>query len=75
MPPYQRLIGDAADGDQMLFAREDAVEAAWRIVDPVLNPTETPLLYRRATWGPKAAEGLIPSNEHWYRPAAMEPER
>lgn len=74
MPPYQRLIGDAADGDQMLFAREDTVEAAWRIVDPVLNPTEPPLLYRRGTWGPKAAEDLIPSGEHWYRPAAMEPE-
>jgi glucose-6-phosphate 1-dehydrogenase len=72
MPPYQRLIGDAAEGDQMLFAREDTVEAAWRIVDPVLSRTESPLRYRRGTWGPKAAEGLIPSSEHWYSPARME---
>jgi glucose-6-phosphate 1-dehydrogenase len=72
MPPYQRLIGDAADGDQMLFAREDTVEAAWRIVDPVLNSIESPLPYRRGTWGPKAAERLIPSSEHWFRPAATQ---
>jgi glucose-6-phosphate 1-dehydrogenase len=70
MPPYQRLIRDAAEGDQMLFAREDTVEAAWRIVDPVLNLAEPPLRYRRGTWGPKAAEALIPSGERWFRPAA-----
>jgi glucose-6-phosphate 1-dehydrogenase len=70
MPPYQRLIGDAAEGDQMLFASEDTVEAAWRIVDPVLNLTEPPLRYRRGTWGPKAAEALLPSRQHWFRPAA-----
>jgi glucose-6-phosphate 1-dehydrogenase len=74
VPPYQRLIGDAADGDQMLFAREDTVEAAWRVVDPVLNLTVPPLRYRRGTWGPKAADGLIPSNEHWYRPVPTRPE-
>jgi glucose-6-phosphate 1-dehydrogenase len=72
MPPYQRLIGDAAEGDQMLFAREDTVEAAWRIVDPVVNPTEPPLRYRRGTWGPKAAERLIAPSEHWFRPAATQ---
>jgi glucose-6-phosphate 1-dehydrogenase len=68
-PPYQRLIGDAAEGDQMLFAREDTVEAAWRIVDPVLAATQAPLPYRRGTWGPKAAEALIPAGEHWHAPA------
>ena len=44
-------------GDQMLFAREDTVEAAWRIVDPVLNLAEAPLPYRRGTWGPKSGRG------------------
>ena len=70
VPPYQRLIGDAADGDQMLFTREDTVEAAWQIVDPVLSLAEAPLPYRRGTWGPRAAEALMPSSEHWFKPAA-----
>jgi glucose-6-phosphate 1-dehydrogenase len=68
-PPYQRLIGDAAAGDQVLFAREDTVEAAWRIVDPILDLPEGPLPYRRGTWGPKAARALRPSGEHWHTPA------
>jgi glucose-6-phosphate 1-dehydrogenase len=71
VPPYQRLIGDAAQGDQMLFAREDTVEAAWRIVDPVLDLADPPLPYRRGTWGPKAAEALIPPSEHWHAPAPV----
>ena len=68
-PPYQRLIGDAADGDQALFAREDTVEAAWRIVDPVLDLPEPPLPYGRGTWGPQAALALLPAGEHWHAPA------
>jgi glucose-6-phosphate 1-dehydrogenase len=68
MPPYQRLIGDAARGDQMLFAREDTVEAAWRIVDPVLDLAEPPLPYRQGTWGPKAAAALITSGQRWHAP-------
>ena len=70
MPPYQRLIGDAAKGDQMLFAREDTVEAAWRIVDPVLDPEESPLPYRTGTWGPKAAAALLAPGQQWHAPAA-----
>ncbi len=69
LPPYQRLIGDAAQGDQMLFAREDTVEAAWRIVDPVLDSRDAPHTYRRGTWGPKAAETLLPPHQHWHDPA------
>jgi glucose-6-phosphate 1-dehydrogenase len=68
-PPYQRLIGDAADGDQMLFAREDMVEAAWRIVDPILDLPQAPVTYRRGSWGPKAADLLVPAGEHWHAPA------
>jgi glucose-6-phosphate 1-dehydrogenase len=67
-PPYQRLIGDAAEGDQVLFAREDTVEAAWRIVDPILDLPEAPVSYRRGTWGPKAAMALLPAGEHWHTP-------
>jgi glucose-6-phosphate 1-dehydrogenase len=68
-PPYQRLIGDAAEGDQTLFAREDAVEAAWRIVNPILDLPRAPFRYRRGTWGPKAALRLIPAGEQWHTPA------
>jgi glucose-6-phosphate 1-dehydrogenase len=68
-PPYQRLIGDAAEGDQTLFAREDTVEAAWRIVNPILDLPRAPLRYRRGTWGPKAALRLIPAGEQWHTPA------
>jgi glucose-6-phosphate 1-dehydrogenase len=68
-PPYERLIGDAAEGDQLLFAREDTVEAAWRIVDPVLDLPEPPLSYEPGTWGPEAARALLPAGEHWHAPA------
>ncbi len=68
LPPYQRLIGDAATGDQLLFAREDTVEAAWRIVDPVLDQSESPLPYQRGTWGPRAADEIIRPGR-WHAPA------
>jgi glucose-6-phosphate 1-dehydrogenase len=68
-PPYQRLLGDAVRGDQMLFAREDAVEAAWRIVDPILDPGDPPLRYRPGSWGPKAAAALLPPGMRWHVPA------
>ncbi len=69
LPPYQRLIGDAASGDPMLFAREDTVEAAWRVVDPVLDQEEPPHPYRAGTWGPRAADGLMPRGQRWHAPA------
>lgn len=68
LPPYQRLIGDAAQGDQTLFAREDTVEAAWRVVDPVLDLQDRPMPYRRGTWGPRATEALIPPPGRWHAP-------
>ncbi len=68
LAPYQRLIGDAAQGDPALFAREDTVEAAWRIVDPALDLAEPPHAYRPGTWGPKAAEGLMPPGQRWHAP-------
>ncbi len=73
LPPYQRLIGDAAEGDQLLFAREDTVEAAWRIVNPVLDLVEPPVRYRQGSWGPKLANNLVPVTERWHVPAAVRP--
>jgi glucose-6-phosphate 1-dehydrogenase len=64
-PPYERLLGDAMRGDQTLFAREDAIEAAWRVVDPVLDgrtPLET---YRAGTWGPDTSTLL--GGAVWHR--------
>jgi glucose-6-phosphate 1-dehydrogenase len=52
VPPYRRLIGDAAIGDQELFTRQDAVEAAWRVVDPILDDASPTYDYEPGTWGP-----------------------
>ncbi len=67
-PPYQRLIGDATRGDQSIFAREDSVEAAWRIVDGVLG-NEAPLhVYEPGSWGPSEADGILRHGDHWHDP-------
>ena len=58
-PPYERLLGDAMRGDPMLFAREDAVEAAWRVLDPVLDGRTPVHPYFPGTWGPQAATDLL----------------
>jgi glucose-6-phosphate 1-dehydrogenase len=57
--PYERLLGDAMMGDGALFTREDAVEAAWAVVDPILKHHHRAHVYPRASWGPKAADALI----------------
>jgi glucose-6-phosphate 1-dehydrogenase len=66
--PYERLLGDAMAGNGALFTREDAVEAAWAVVDPVITacPPSTP--YRRGTWGPREADALIAGNGGWHNP-------
>jgi glucose-6-phosphate 1-dehydrogenase len=67
MDAYERVLGDAMAGDATLFAREDYVEEAWRIVDPVLK-AETPLLeYDPHTWGPAEVERVTPV-EGWQNP-------
>ncbi|MBS0170361.1 MAG: glucose-6-phosphate dehydrogenase [Nitrospira sp.] len=66
--PYERLLGDAMAGDATLFARENAVEAAWAVVDPVLNTHHRASIYRRGTWGPKAADRLIAADGGWQNP-------
>jgi glucose-6-phosphate 1-dehydrogenase len=67
--PYDRLIGAALDGERWLFARQDTVEAAWEIVDPVLGDVVPVHPYARGTWGPKEADRLLTGRETWYDPA------
>jgi glucose-6-phosphate 1-dehydrogenase len=66
--PYERLLGDAMAGDGALFTREDAVEAAWVVVDPVLKRHHKVRPYKRHTWGPKEADALIASDGGWHNP-------
>jgi glucose-6-phosphate 1-dehydrogenase len=67
--PYDRLIGAALDGDRWLFARQDTVEAAWRIVDPVLGDVVPVHPYARGSWGPKEADRLLTDRDMWRNPA------
>jgi glucose-6-phosphate 1-dehydrogenase len=67
--PYDRLIGAALDGDRWLFARQDTVEAAWEIVDPVLGDAVPVHPYARGSWGPKEADRLLTGRETWHDPA------
>ena len=66
--PYDRLLGDAMAGDGALFTREDAVEAAWAVVDPVLKKHHRARLYKRRSWGPKEADALIAPDGSWHNP-------
>jgi glucose-6-phosphate 1-dehydrogenase len=67
--PYDRLIGAALEGQRWLFARQDTVEAAWRIVDPVLGDKVPAHPYARGSWGPKEADRLLPDRDDWHDPA------
>ncbi len=69
MLPYERLLTDAMHGDQTLFAREDMIEAAWRVVEPALT-SDAPLPYAPNTWGPSAADALTQAHGGWRDPAA-----
>jgi glucose-6-phosphate 1-dehydrogenase len=70
--PYERLLGDAMIGDGALFTREDAVEAAWAVVDPVLKKHHRVRPYRRGSWGPKEADAIIASDGCWHNPGSQE---
>ena len=69
MAPYERLLGDAAAGDATLFAREDAIEAQWRVVDAILGNVTPVYPYEPNTWGPREADRLIPDGA-WHNPLA-----
>jgi glucose-6-phosphate 1-dehydrogenase len=66
MRPYDRLIGAALDGDRWLFARQDSVEAAWKVVDPVLGNATPVHPYAKGTWGPEEADRLLPDRDAWH---------
>ena len=65
---YARLLGDALEGDQRLFARADGVEEAWRIVQPVLERPGPIHPYAPGSWGPDAADQLIAGDGGWHDP-------
>jgi len=67
MDAYERVLGDAMEGDPTLFAREDNVEEAWRIVDPVLKAGTPVYEYEPGTWGPKEADAVTPPGG-WQNP-------
>ena len=69
MRPYDRLIGAALNGVRFAFARQDAVEAAWRVVDPILTGDIPVHSYARGSWGPKQADALLPNGDVWHDPA------
>jgi glucose-6-phosphate 1-dehydrogenase len=65
---YERLIGDAMDGDPTLFAREDSVESAWTIVDPILRRGGPLYRYAPGSWGPREADRMVAPYGGWYDP-------
>jgi glucose-6-phosphate 1-dehydrogenase len=68
MPPYQRLLGDAMRGSAELFAREDTVEAQWRVVDSILGNVTPLYTYEPKSWGPDEAYQLIGKHGPWLNP-------
>jgi len=71
MDAYERLIGDAMRGDDGLFAEEAAVEAAWRVVEPALQPTTPVHDYAPGSWGPSEADAIAEPGGGWRAPAAV----
>ena len=70
--PYERLLGNAMAGDGALFTREDAVEAAWVVVDPVLKTHHRVRPYKRRRWGPKQADTIIAADGGWHNPSSAD---
>ncbi len=70
MPPYERLLGDAMRGNGELFARQDLVEAQWRVVQPILGDVTPVYGYEPGTWGPAESHQLIGADGPWVDPVA-----
>ncbi len=68
LDPYERLLGDAMEGDALLFAREDGVEAAWRVVEPILGNATPVHPYACGSWGPADADALTADVGGWHQP-------
>jgi glucose-6-phosphate 1-dehydrogenase len=71
--PYERLLGDALAGEGLLFARQDGVEEAWRVVEKVLTQHHVAHPYARHTWGPKEADRMIERFGGWHDPVVTNP--
>jgi len=65
---YERMLGDARAGDATLFAREDYVEEAWRIVDPVLKAGTPVYEYEPGSWGPSEVDQKVLPSRGWENP-------
>jgi len=74
MEAYERVLGDAMAGDATLFAREDYVEEAWRIVDPVLKAGTPVYKYEEGTWGPSEVDQKLSPAGGWHNPTATDEE-
>jgi glucose-6-phosphate 1-dehydrogenase len=70
--PYERLLGDAIRGDASLFTRDDSVEAAWRVVAPILQRVSSVAEYEPNTWGPASARAVVAGEEGWHDPKPEE---
>jgi len=68
LTPYERLLGDAMRGDPTLFTRQDGVEEAWRVVEPVLDDATPVHEYEPGTWGPPEADAIARDCGGWHRP-------
>jgi glucose-6-phosphate 1-dehydrogenase len=66
--PYDRLLSDAMDGDPLLFARQDEVETAWSIIDPILGDPPPVGEYEPGSWGPKQADAMAAPIGGWAAP-------
>lgn len=66
--PYELLLGDAMAGDATLFARQDGVEEAWRVIDPILKDQSPVRPYQPGTWGPAEAADLVDGGHVWSNP-------
>lgn len=69
---YERLLSDAMEGDTSLFAREDGVEEAWRIVDPIVKMPTPIFEYAPGTWGPNEAQAAVANIGGWHNPTEEE---
>jgi glucose-6-phosphate 1-dehydrogenase len=74
MEAYERVLGDAMAGDATLFAREDYVEEAWRIVDPVVKASTPIYEYEKGTWGPREVDQKVSPPGGWHNPTTTDEE-
>jgi glucose-6-phosphate 1-dehydrogenase len=72
IPPYERLLGDVMRGQTELFARQDLVEAQWRVVEPILGSVASLYHYQPGTWGPDECQPIVAGDGQWINPKVQE---